>query len=670
MLSVSIHAQYHEYNNNDLDSLLSVDINELDNGQLIHHYNVLAASFRSIDKEKALDYISRALELHEEGIINQPQSQTFNIYGNILYDQGLYSSAAEEYSKNLKYVISVNDTGGIGYSYNDLGYIYYKLDDKEKAKSNYLKALDYLRESNFIDPMAHTYSNLMLVCTYNDEIELAEKYLDSSLYYYKQIGFTSEIRRVFSYRGIIYSQLGQTLKADSVFRRTLNEFTYKDYTDSLFLASLYRFVGVNWMTGGEEERSFQYFDTAIYIAKKLNYNDEISKSMLQKALSLVWSGDTLSSIKTIKENIEFAEKNKLINSAIQSYDLLLGLEKYMSESDYLQALKGFVDIKEQYVQEMITEGINTKQSQIEIDLVKEKNKLLAYNSKNDKILLNLALISIFIGLILFFSLIYLYNKQKKLAQQLNDSKSDLENSVLLQKELNDTKDKFFSIIAHDLKNPFGAFKLSLNMMYEDYDSFSEEEKKEYLKELSISSDNLSNLLNELLTWSLSQRGKIEFSPSVNPAETLFDLALSGVLPQATKKGIRISKNGLEERSIYCDPMMFSTIIRNLVSNAVKYSTEGSRVSIYLNNSDTFNIITIKDQGIGMDSQQVKELFKGIRKSSTPGTDNEKGTGLGLVMVKEFVERHEGKIEVESEIGKGTTFHIFLPAKNLKDLPTS
>ncbi len=230
------------------------------------------------------------------------------------------------------------------------------------------------------------------------------------------------------------------------------------------------------------------------------------------------------------------------------------------------------------------------------------------------------------------------------------------------KELNATKDRFFSIIAHDLKNPIGSYREIISMLYDKYSSFSDEERLEFLGAVKESSKQMYELLDNLLEWSRSQRGLIQFNPVETNLYMLAENCESFLQLSALKKNIELLNKIPTDTISIVDPNLINIILRNLVSNAIKFSKEGGKIIVGLNEAynDKGLCVYIKDSGLGMSPVNINKLFQIDKNVSTRGTAGEKGTGLGLILCKEFVEKHGGKIWVESEEGVGSTFSFTLP----------
>lgn len=227
---------------------------------------------------------------------------------------------------------------------------------------------------------------------------------------------------------------------------------------------------------------------------------------------------------------------------------------------------------------------------------------------------------------------------------------------------NSTKDKFFSIIAHDLRSPFTALLGLAELIVTKIDIYKKEELRRIAHELQTSAKAVHTLLENLLTWSRIQRNAIEYFPekvSLGEIVTHNILLFQG---GATHKEISMSSHISDELMVYADYHMIDTILRNLLSNALKFTESGGNIEISSHTNQNTVEILVSDTGIGIPEQDIAGLFRIDVRHSHPGTAGEKGTGLGLILCKDLVEKNGGEIWVESEIGKGSTFKFSLPLK--------
>jgi len=231
-------------------------------------------------------------------------------------------------------------------------------------------------------------------------------------------------------------------------------------------------------------------------------------------------------------------------------------------------------------------------------------------------------------------------------------------------ELNSMKDKFFSIISHDLKNPMGALLTLSELLYDNYEKYSPERAGMLIQTLYESSKSAFNLLENLLIWSRAQRGKLDFTPTEFRLRDVVEGTLKLLGELSSKKGIRIEDRVNPDVMVYADRNMLETVIRNLISNGIKFTGENGEIrvgsSIVSNGNSRMAKIFVSDNGIGMSPAVYEKLFRIDSNFSTPGTNEEPGTGLGLVLCSDFVKINGGEIAVESVSGEGSTFYFSVP----------
>ncbi len=254
--------------------------------------------------------------------------------------------------------------------------------------------------------------------------------------------------------------------------------------------------------------------------------------------------------------------------------------------------------------------------------------------------------------------IHLKNKE---LQELNASlETKVQERTKQLSELNATKDKFFSIIAHDLKNPFNALLGFSTLLLDDFDSFSDDEKIDLIKTMDTASKNAYKLLQNLLEWTRSQTGSIQWEPDAVSLHEVVTTTIDLLGDAANAKEVSINSIVMPNIRIWADGNMVMTVIRNLISNALKYTPKGGEIKVYTKKLEAKIEITIEDNGVGINKDDLPKLFRIDVNHSTSGTNNEQGTGLGLILCKEFVEKNGGEIWVESIEGKGSKFKFTFP----------
>ena len=249
------------------------------------------------------------------------------------------------------------------------------------------------------------------------------------------------------------------------------------------------------------------------------------------------------------------------------------------------------------------------------------------------------------------------SKQNKLLEKQTQS-------ILLQnkklQEINATKDKFFSIIAHNLKNPFNNILASSDMVATNFSSMNPTQILKSVTLINNSANSAYKLLANLLDWARSQTGLIEFKQERTKMKDVIDLAIGNTQSLAIEKNITLIYDPEERIDVWVDKNMMNTVLRNLITNAIKFTHKGGEIKIKANILDSKVIVSVIDNGVGIEPEIMEKLFKINEKVGMAGTEKETGTGLGLLLCKEFVEKHGGDIWVESNLGKGSSFKFRLP----------
>ncbi|MGE5352539.1 MAG: PAS domain S-box protein [Acidobacteriota bacterium] len=233
------------------------------------------------------------------------------------------------------------------------------------------------------------------------------------------------------------------------------------------------------------------------------------------------------------------------------------------------------------------------------------------------------------------------------------------------RELNASKDKFFSIVAHDLRSPFSALLGFSEFMYNHIEELTADEIKDFSFRIYKSLNTLLKLIENLLQWARIHTGKIEFAPGQFNLNELIDEILNIYNMNAVRKNIKILCSLNQAYHVFADKDMIDSVLRNLLSNAIKFTASGGEIRISVKKASPYVEVSVSDTGIGIEKEDIERMFRIDETMTREGTENEKGTGLGLVLCREFVEMNGGAISVESEIGKGSTFRFTVPAEDLK-----
>jgi signal transduction histidine kinase len=566
------------------------------------------------------NYANRAYKLsiqlnYKSGIVRALNSLALNYYYSADYERAFYF-----FQEQLKKLQDPNDFNDIHTEAECLRMIGEVL----RASKDYDFSLEYLKRAEDIFKsikdsygLAKTYNRFAAVYLekyiYSIEIRVTD-YIEKSNQIAINKGYYEIVANNFNILATYYASQKDFDKAIEIFKKTIDYFKndekFSEKPNVLRnLASTYSQIGIR-------DSALFYARMAYYSSKKNNVSIYIYESTYQ-----------------------------LFNIFYNHFQNLDSAMFYIIESNT-------------YKDKIYDEEKNRAQIQSQI---KFESKLKDQQISKQKEL-NIYQITVFIIILLLMTAIILVIINKSKLQKKSNEAIKIQNDKL--EELNISKDKFFSIIAHDLKNPIGALRNLSGMLESDYEYLSEDEKRDFIRILSESSNTVLELLENLLTWSRSQRNKIEFSPNFNDFNQIVSAVVNISKIQAEYKKIQII-NEIPPRTIaYYDDNMIYAVLRNLVSNSIKFSNSNSSIFIKClnvkNGNDKFLQVSVVDEGIGMSEEVVKELFSLTTKSSTTGTSGEKGTGLGLILVKEFITKNKGKIWVESQIKKGTTFHFTIP----------
>jgi signal transduction histidine kinase len=320
-------------------------------------------------------------------------------------------------------------------------------------------------------------------------------------------------------------------------------------------------------------------------------------------------------------------------------------------------------------QKVIETENKLKENQVRTE-IQNYMHIIEQNEKIDE-LRNWVIILLFILVIFSITSLIIYIKKSKSINNAYKKLIDLNRQTILQKEeiqlyaeqlnqANASKNKFFTIIAHDIRAPFHSILGLTDILQQDYDELSKDEQKEMINMLNNSSNHIFRLLDNLLKWSQAQTGDIQFKPERIELKPIIEEIVSLMQQNAINKSISLSFHFTENMSVKADKNMIDTICRNLISNAIKFTNEKGNVDVILIRNGSKAKVVVKDDGIGINDDDLKNILSIDKKNISKGTAGENGSGLGLLLCKEFTEKNKGELLIESEMGKGSSFAFLLP----------
>ncbi len=416
------------------------------------------------------------------------------------------------------------------------------------------------------------------------------------------------------------------------------------------------------------DTAFQYHLNALTIRNRIKDGTGLAESYNKIGLLCIEKGEFQRAINNIRIGLRNAERINSNRLMQQSFDFLyqayLGLDDFKKAIFYQNKYTNISELIYSEASEKRIEKINT-QHEIELrdqqirnlqDVSQQNEQQLAISQKFNVTLILLMLVSGLLVLIFVRS----YRERKRINRKLQLVNQQMveQNKELI--EVNSTKDKFFSIIGHDLKGPLNSLTSFSQLLINHTAMLTEEEIRTIATDLDKSLKNLYELLENLLSWARSQTGRIEFAPEKFDITEVIQENIRLLAKAAVNKQITIDFPPENPVEVFADINSIRTIIRNLLSNAIKFTDYKGTITISVKEWKSNVDIGIKDTGVGISPADQEKIFSISAKHTTLGTNREKGTGLGLILCREFVERNKGKISIESKVGSGTTFTINLP----------
>lgn len=627
--------------------------------------------------------------LNNSQLRNPVDIKTFNyVKALILYKKSNVDSTLTIIN-NVRLIETPNTPKLNGVIFSLLGSIYTRKSDYNKALQNYLSALTINNLMKDTASMAANLGDIGLMYYYSGYLSKSFEYFKKSLILKQKLNDTEGYRKSQMNLALLLLELDRGKEAIIYIKEYLHHILGKKnhQTDEIIC---YFNLGLASYLDKSYDSSSYYLNYALKLSEKLQFNYGIAK--VKYALA-----ELNFEIGHYQEALKYAESAKSYNiNSIEFWgytNLILGHIKYkLKQPDYFKPFQIVLDsvnirenlglekelynklilvsldnknYKDAYLYQIKLNEVNKKLNNNELNIqileLKVQSQLDEKEAKINEMKLNSKLneeivakrnnlIYFLIGFIVIFLLafIYIFYQNHK-----------INNLNLKLQESNNTILKFFSIISHDLRSPVGSFKMILDELNNHYDDFSDEDRKKLINETAVETNNIIKLLENLLTWAKTSKGEFNlYFNDVNISNELNEVINSNQ-NKLKDKNIKIIKNFDNNLIAKVDKDIFNTLIRNILSNAIKFSKIDSEIEISASKSQTQTTIKIKDNGVGMSESQLNDLFQIDKKVTRTGTKMERGTGLGLIIVKELVDLMGAKIEIKSEQNIGTECSIIL-----------
>jgi signal transduction histidine kinase len=586
---------------------------------------------RNRNYEASMDHFLEALRIEDSLSLKEYKIYTCIAIATVFEELGDYYKSANFLEQALQLNQSFNNTEVLVMIMNKQGRISAALGRMDEAFENYETVLKYVTELDKPAWEAEAKANLA-------ELHMTKGEHDTALDLHKQ---ALSIRRALDDAkgeaqslndiGELYRAMKNDEKAMANHEVALN--IRRKLRDGSGIAESHNHIGSLLLAKKNYQDAVGNFQAALDAAKSVNAQNQMIRSLEHLSVCFQAVGDYK---KALEYREQFAALNEMVLHETNAQRLLETQNRYVIQ-----------------------------QRENQIDKLDNIRKLREAELREQEKINNLLYAIISLGVVIVLLGCYLYfmkQRSNKMLQVVNE-KINKQNTEL--QELNATKDKFFSIISHDLKGPLNSLTSFSGLLINHTDSLSKDEIQLLAKDLDKSVKNLFALLENLLEWSRSQTGNIEFTPTVFSVTELLQINKDLLHAQAQNKKIQIEDKSQDVLFVNAHKHSVNTVIRNLLSNAIKFTPEGGRITLDARTENDHILVSVRDNGVGMPKEVMEKLFRIDTKHSTRGTADEKGTGLGLILCKDFIEKNGGKIWVESEPGKGSTFLFTIPSAKTK-----
>ncbi len=663
-------------------------------------YIQLIVEFVDKDSDTAIQMSREVISLASQLDYNYGLMRAHNSLGYYYWYKGNFDSALVNYQKALYY-------GGQEEKFpyrlnvlNNIGVLYKNFGNPDSSIVFYRKSLELAEKYKDEEAIAKNLTDLGAAFSTSNKLDLAIDYFMRAREYVDKKQDDKNAVPLCINLGVLYAKIGEFEKALQNYRKALqlNEtvgnrdfelMTYnnigylyyhvkQDYDSGVYylnkssklaqeLGVMESYLSTNinlgniFLARGEYEKALQAYLNVYNTEGLAERKYEYSATLINLGLVYLSLGNFDKAEEFTEQGLRIAMNKGFLEFASYAYGNMVSIDS--AQGEYLEALQ-YKDSTHAIRDSIWNQDVKNRIAEVEFEyelkqkdelnsLLQEKNQVQAELITRQRYLVIGAIIIIFLLVTLAFVIRHDQKKLKKLNKTLDDQKARLE-------KLNQTKDKFFSIIAHDLKNPFDALLGLLAELDEHYEEFDEKMKKEIISSLLQSSQTTFNLLINLLEWSRSQRGLLENKPEKNSLHNVAEAVLEFTFSRAKFKKQEVKNLIDEDLVVYADPQLLQGILINLVNNAIKFTPQQGKIEITAEITTKEVSVCVKDNGVGIDQEKQARLFRIDTDVHTKGTDNESGTGLGLIMVKEYVDLMGGKITIKSGPGKGSTFCFTLP----------
>ena len=626
------------------------------------HIDLLAnysSYYRFVNNDSLYTISERVLTLSKEIGYKLGEIKAHENIGLYFSDQGKYDKALHNFNIALAISRKIKDTKSELSIINDLGHDYAYIGNYAKALNLYLKGLDVAQQTD--DKWMLSILNENIANLYVDQ-----KDFKNALAFYDKIQIINEELKndIFhaetqSNMASLYKEAGNYELAMFNINKSIITFEKEKIYD--WLAYAYEVKGGIYLGQKKYQWALHWYDQSNMLHKK-HLQDDREKINLLNGMAKVYLGldrDSLS-LASVNEGYALSKKINSLQGQIDCAETLYQIHKKRGESNialgYLETFKKLSDSISKDKNKQSLALLETK-----LQYQQEKQELIASNKSalaKQRNYIYFSVLTVMILLTVLFLIRRSEKVQKKLNKELKQKSIEVSRRENELTEINKTKTKLFSIIGHDLRGPIGALQGMLKLFSDG--EISKAEFLSFIPKLRNDVENISFALNNLLSWGQTQLNGVVTKPKRIHFEKLVKDNIKLLSDIATGKSIKIINRLPENMLVFADYNQTDIVVRNLMSNAIKFTPDDGLITIEAKEDGDVWQIMIRDTGIGMNKEIQKKIFADTNNITTYGTNNEKGTGLGLTLCKEMVNKNKGQIWVESALRKGSTFFFTIP----------
>ncbi len=613
---------------------------------------------RFVDFSKSQSYINQALKLSEDKNWEWAKAETYKRLSWLATLHGDYTTALKYDNLRLPLTIAMQDSVQIAGALNYLGNTYFNLGEYDDAYYYFTQSYRVTRAENDSLQLTIALHNVGTVFKELGQYEVALNHLELSQKISKMVKDADGEAYSLDEIGGVYLQKKEYEEAEKKLLASL-EITKQRNIQVLEPKTLNKLAHL-YFERGELDKSLAYFDSTSRFYKRSTNNFGLAETSLGTGKVYLKQGKYAEAMKLFEQTLATAQQ---MNARTLEIDCFRELSKlYEQKGDFRKSLdyyKNFKTLQDSlYSQDMMTKlyqdqlRFETETKDVEIAALSKANSQRSGELKRREFIFNILVVTTVLTVILLFTVYRSGQRRIRINRLLMEHQEEIKKRSVELEQLNQVKDKFFSIISHDLRSPMNALSAILDLL--DKKQVTQEEFTKLTKELRIQFNHTKTLINNLLDWTLLQMDKLRIQPEKIDVRNLVDenfKLLSSLHLKQTQMINRIDPGTIA----WADTNMINLVFRNLILNGIKFTEHGGEIVVNSKEDKDFYVMSVHDNGVGITPEVQKILFEKTSGYSTRGTANEKGTGLGLILCKEFVEKNGGTIWLESRPNQGSTF---------------